>query len=52
MPALTPGDDTDQTLMIYDTEPDSSSAHAMQLLAATIPGRTADVHNSTATATS
>ncbi|WP_237089979.1 helix-turn-helix domain-containing protein [Nesterenkonia sp. PF2B19] len=31
--ALTPGDDPDQTLMIYDTEPGSSSAHALQLLA-------------------
>ncbi|MGV9803309.1 helix-turn-helix transcriptional regulator [Mycobacterium sp. NPDC003449] len=44
--AFTPGDDTDQTLMIYDTEPDSSSAHALQLLAAGIPGRTADRRNS------
>jgi transcriptional regulator with XRE-family HTH domain len=50
--ALTPGDDTDQILMIYDTEPESSSAHAMQLLASTIPGRTAEARNSTATGTS
>lgn len=35
--ALTPGDDPDQTLMIYDTEPGSASAHALQLLAAMIP---------------
>lgn len=32
--ALTPGDDSDQTIMVYDTERGSSSAHAMQLLAA------------------
>jgi transcriptional regulator with XRE-family HTH domain len=50
--AFTPGDDTDQTLMIYDTEPNSSSAHAMQLLASTITGRIADVGNSTATGAS
>jgi hypothetical protein len=31
--------------MIYDTEPGSSSAGALQLLASTIPGRTADVRN-------
>lgn len=31
--ALTPGDDPDQTLMIYSTQPGSSSAHALQLLA-------------------
>lgn len=30
--ALTPGDDPDQTLMIYSAEPESSSAHALQLL--------------------
>jgi transcriptional regulator with XRE-family HTH domain len=47
--AFTPGDDTDQTLMIYDTEPDSSSTHALQLLASTIPGHTADVRNPAAT---
>ena len=35
--AFTPGDDPDQTLIIYDTEPDSSSAHALQLLASS-PG--------------
>lgn len=35
--ALTPGDDPDQTLIIYDTEPGSASAHALQLLAASIP---------------
>lgn len=34
--ALTPGDDPDQTLMIYSTEPGSSSAHALQLLASNI----------------
>lgn len=32
--ALTPGDDSDQTIMVYDTEPGSSSDHALQLLAA------------------
>lgn len=32
--ALSPGDDPDQTLMVYDTEPSSASAHALQLLAA------------------
>lgn len=31
--ALTPGDDPDQTLMIYDTQPRSASAQALQLLA-------------------
>lgn len=31
--ALTPGDDPDQTLMVYDTESGSASAHALQLLA-------------------
>ena len=31
--ALTPGDDPDQTLMIYSTEPGSPSAHALKLLA-------------------
>ncbi len=35
--ALTPGDDADQTVMVYDTEPGSSSVHALQLLAAKIP---------------
>ncbi|GAA3213930.1 helix-turn-helix transcriptional regulator [Microbacterium terregens] len=35
--ALTPGDDFDQTIMVYDTEPGSSSVHALQLLAAKIP---------------
>ncbi|MBR8743538.1 helix-turn-helix transcriptional regulator [Nocardiopsis sp. MG754419] len=29
---LTPTDDTDQMLMVYDTEPDSPSAHAVRLL--------------------
>ncbi len=32
--ALTPGDDPDQTLVVYDTEHGSASAHALQLLAA------------------
>ncbi|WP_007023167.1 helix-turn-helix transcriptional regulator [Saccharomonospora iraqiensis] len=32
--ALTPSDDPDQTVMIYDAEPGSPSAHALQLLAA------------------
>lgn len=33
--ALTPGgDDLDQIVMVYDTEPESSSAHALQLLVA------------------
>ena len=31
--ALTPGDDPEQTIFVYDTEPDSSSAHALRLLA-------------------
>lgn len=35
--ALSPGDDPDQTLMVYDTEPGSASAHALQILAAGIP---------------
>lgn len=35
--ALTPSDDPDQTVMIYDTEAGSGSAHALQLLAANIP---------------
>lgn len=35
--ALTPGDDPDQTLIIYDTEPGSASASALQLLAADCP---------------
>lgn len=30
--ALTPGDDAGQTLFVYDTEPGSASAHALQLL--------------------
>ncbi|WP_234293475.1 helix-turn-helix transcriptional regulator, partial [Nocardia jinanensis] len=34
--ALSPGDDPEQTLFVYDTEPGSSSAHALQLLAAKI----------------
>ena len=37
--ALTPGDDADQTLMVYDTEPDSPSAHAMLLLAEKVTAR-------------
>ena len=36
--ALAPGDDPDQTLIVYDTEPGSSSAHALQLLAAEVAG--------------
>ncbi|MEU1957211.1 helix-turn-helix transcriptional regulator [Nocardia rhamnosiphila] len=32
--ALSPGDDPEQTLFVYDTEPGSGSAHALQLLAA------------------
>lgn len=32
--ALSPGDDPEQTLFAYDTEPGSGSAHALQLLAA------------------
>jgi hypothetical protein len=38
--ALTPGDDSDQTIMVYDTEPGSSSVHALQLLAEKIPEHT------------
>lgn len=34
--ALTPGDDADQTLIVYDTERGSSSVHALELLAAKI----------------
>ncbi|WP_459547569.1 helix-turn-helix transcriptional regulator [Nocardia sp. X0981] len=37
--ALSPGDDPDQTLFVYDTEPGSSSAHALQLLASESPDR-------------
>ena len=40
--ALTPGDDPEQTLMIYDTEPGSASSHALQLLAARVAGSTED----------
>jgi len=50
--AFTPGDDTDQALMIYDTEPGSSCADALQLLASTIPGGTADVRNCAVTGAS
>ncbi|OLT45434.1 transcriptional regulator [Saccharomonospora sp. CUA-673] len=32
--ALTPGDDPDQTLIIYSTDPGSPSAHALELLVA------------------
>lgn len=35
--ALSPGDDPEQTLFVYDTEPGSGSAHALQLLAAQSP---------------
>jgi transcriptional regulator with XRE-family HTH domain len=35
--AITPGDDPDQTLMVYDTEPGSSSSHALRLLSSTTP---------------
>lgn len=37
--ALTPSDDPDQTVMIYDTEAGTGSAHALQLLAANIPNK-------------
>lgn len=37
--ALTPGDDPEQTLFIYSTEPGSASAHALQLLANSGAGR-------------
>ncbi|MBF6352894.1 helix-turn-helix domain-containing protein [Nocardia flavorosea] len=40
--ALSPGDDPDQTLFVYDTEPGTSSAHALQLLAAKIASASAD----------
>ena len=39
--ALTPGDDADQTLMVYGTEPDSPSAHAMLLLSEKVSERRA-----------
>lgn len=35
--ALTPGDDPDQTILVYDAEPGTSSANALQLLAAKMP---------------
>lgn len=48
--ALAPGDDPEQTLFVYDTEPGSGSAHALQLLAAKDPfastGRSRDLPGS------
>ncbi len=35
--ALTPGDDAEQTLIVYETEPGSPSAHALELLAERTP---------------
>lgn len=43
--ALFPGDDLAQTLFVYDTEPGSSSSHALQLLAATITQYTQSAGN-------
>ncbi|WP_132881442.1 helix-turn-helix transcriptional regulator [Tamaricihabitans halophyticus] len=41
--AFSPSDDPDQTVMIYDTESGSASAHALELLAATVANeRTSD----------
>ncbi|WP_030104905.1 helix-turn-helix transcriptional regulator [Actinoalloteichus caeruleus] len=41
--AFTPGDDPDQTLLVYGTEPGSSSAHALRLLAGTAPTGSPDL---------
>ncbi|WP_435193584.1 helix-turn-helix transcriptional regulator [Streptomyces sp. NRRL F-5630] len=46
--ALTPADDTDQTLMVYRTEPDSPSHDALRMLAGKTTARRTGTRNSRA----